>query len=106
MAINNGQQAVVGVLDGTTITAVFDTDDAVSGNAGCNTFNAGFSTDGDEITIEQPAVTMMACDQPVMDQETQFLQALTQAVTFELGDETLILRDADDAMLVWFREAD
>jgi heat shock protein HslJ len=105
-AFNNGQQAIVSALDGTTLTASFDTEDNLSGNAGCNTYNAGFSRDDGEITIEQAATTLMACDPPVMEQETQFLQALTQAKTYELGHETLYLRAADGALLVSFREVD
>jgi heat shock protein HslJ len=106
-AINNGQQGVVPVLDNTTLTALFETeDDMLSGQSGCNTYTTTFSRDGDEITIETPAITLMACDQPVMDQEAQFLQALEQAHTFELGHETLYLRAEDGSLLVMFREND
>jgi len=106
-ALNNGQQGIVPVLEGTTLMALFETeDDRLSGQSGCNTFTTSFSRDGDEITIETPALTLMACDQPVMDQESQFLQALEQAHTYELGHETLYLRAEDGALLVMFREAD
>jgi len=106
-ALNNGQQAVVPVLEGTTLMALFETeDDRLSGQSGCNTFTTTFSRDGDEITIETPALTLMACDQPVMDQEAQFIQALEQAHTYELSHETLYLRAEDGSLLVMFREAD
>lgn len=105
-AITNGQQGVVNVLDGTTLTALFEIeDDRLSGNTGCNTYTTTFSRDGDEITIEPAALTLMACDEPIMDQESQFMQALEQAATFELGHETLYLRGEDGALLVMFRDA-
>jgi heat shock protein HslJ len=88
------------------MTALFNTEGGVSGSAGCNTYGAGFSRDDGEITIETPITTLIACEQPIMDQETQYLQALTQAETYELGHETLELRAADGALLVSFREAD
>jgi heat shock protein HslJ len=59
------------------------------------------------MTIETPiAMTLMACDQPIMDQETMYIQALERTATFELGDETLILRSEDGTMQVWFKDAD
>lgn len=97
---NTGSQAVVSVLDGTSMTAVFGDDDSLSGNAGCNTYNTSFETDDDSITIQPAATTRIACDQPIMDQEFAYLQALTQAATFELGEDTLTLHAADGALLV------
>lgn len=105
--VNNGQQDVTGVLDGTTITALFDDDqDTLSGNAGCNTFTAGFNADDGEISIDPAASTSMACDQPVMDQELAFLQALERADTYELGSRSLALRTTDGELLVYFRIAE
>jgi heat shock protein HslJ len=106
-AINNGQQGVVSPLENTTLTALFELeDDRLSGQTGCNTYSTSFSRDGDEITIEPPALSLMSCDQPLMDQESQFMQALEQARTIELGHETLYLRAEDGALLVMFRDAD
>lgn len=103
-ALNNGQDGVVNVLEDTTLTAVFNTDDNIAGNGGCNTFGADFTRDGNDIDIKPIAGTMMACDQPIMDQEAQFFQALERATTFELGHETLYLRSDDGALQVAFRE--
>jgi heat shock protein HslJ len=97
---NNGQEAVVSVIADTRITAVFGDDDRLNGNAGCNTYMTGYSTEDDRIAIEPPATTRMACDQPVMDQEVAYLAALERAATFELGDHTLELRGNDGALLV------
>jgi heat shock protein HslJ len=103
---NNGAQAVVNVLQGTTITAVFNDEGSVSGNSGCNTYGADYEVDGDSITIGQPISTLIACDQPIMDQEFAYLQALVQATTFELGEDTLTLHAADGALLVSYVTTD
>jgi heat shock protein HslJ len=96
---NNGQEAVVSPIEGTTLTAVF-TADAVSGNGGCNTYNGGYVLDGDAVTVGPLASTMMACDEPVMDQEAQFLAALQVPSTVEVSGANVTLRDADGAMQV------
>jgi heat shock protein HslJ len=108
VAINNGENSAVPVLADTTLTALFESeDDRLSGQSGCNTFTTSYSRDGEEMTIETPiAMTLMACDQPIMDQETMYIQALERTATFELGDETLILRSEDGTMQVWFKDAD
>ncbi len=100
IAINNGNQAVVSVVNGTTVTAIFGADGTLTGNDGCNTYNSTFTTDGDKITIGPVATTRMACEQEVMDQETAYLNALAKAATYILGKDSLELRDADGALLV------
>jgi heat shock protein HslJ len=108
VAINNGENSAVPILPDTTLTALFESeDDRLSGQAGCNTFTTSYSRDGEEMTVHTPiAISLMACDQPIMDQETMYLNALERTATFELGDETLILRSEDGTMQVWFKDAD
>ncbi|RIK45616.1 MAG: hypothetical protein DCC58_05905 [Chloroflexi bacterium] len=104
---NAGQQALVGPLDGTRMTAVFGTDKRVSGNAGCNTYSTDYLADRGSMTIAPEIIsTRMACDEPIMEQEMQFLTILPQAATYELGADTLYLRAADGSLLVMFRERD
>jgi heat shock protein HslJ len=100
IAINNGKEAVVSVMNGTTVTAIFGADGKLTGNGGCNTYNGTYTLDGDKITIGPLATTRMACEQAVMDQETAYLNALAKASTYTLGKGTLELRDADGALLV------
>jgi len=95
----NGTQAVVGPLAGTTLTATF-TADSVFGSSGCNTYNGGYKLDGDKVTIGPLSSTMKACDQAIMDQETQFLAALQTPATVEVAGATVTLRDASGAMQV------
>lgn len=104
---NNGQQAVVGVQSGTSLTVRFDADGRVSGSAGCNTFTGPFKQDGAAVQIGPLATTLKACAQPdgVMDQEVQFLAALQSATTIQLDGDRLTLRTAEDATAVMMQRA-
>ena len=91
---NNGKQAVVGPVAGSTLTAIF-TADQVSGSAGCNTYSGGYTLNGTTLKIGPLASTMKACaDQAVNDQEQQFLAALQASTTFDQTGNTLTLKAA------------
>lgn len=97
---NNGKQAVVSPIVGTTLTAVFAADGTLSGNAGCNSYSTRYTTSGKTLTIAPPASTRMMCAEPagVMEQEAQFLHALETAATYRIDGDQLAVRTADDAM--------
>jgi heat shock protein HslJ len=99
---NNGKQAVISVLTGTTLTIKFDKDGNVSGNAGCNTFSGAYTLTGNQIKIGPLASTLMACSDPagIMDQESQFLTALQSAATYQIEGMVLELRNSDGALAV------
>jgi heat shock protein HslJ len=97
---NNGKQAVTSPMTGTTLTAVFTPDGKVSGDAGCNTYNGPYKLDGTALTVGPLATTMKACDQAIMDQETQFLTALQTPTNVEPSGATVTLRDASGATQV------
>lgn len=99
---NNGKQAVVGVIEGTTLTLEFGEDGSVSGSAGCNNYTGSYTQGDGTITIGPLASTMMMCTEPagVMDQEMQFLAALQSAATYQLDGSRLDLRTAEDAMAI------
>ncbi len=101
---NNGKEAVVGIAEGTTITATFKAGQ-VTGHAGCNNYFADYTVDGNKITIGAPGSTRMACDQPVMDQEFAYLAALQTAATWSITDGRLEMRTADDAMALLYTGA-
>jgi heat shock protein HslJ len=98
--INNGREAVVGVLAGTTVTLEFREDGKAGGSAGCNRWNGGFRSEAGTLSFTRPVATRMACPEPpgAMEQERNFLQALeTVAVARREGDR-LELRRADGAL--------
>jgi heat shock protein HslJ len=67
----------------------------VSGTGGCNTFSGTYTTDGDSISFGPLASTMMACEPPIMEQETVYLAALDGATTYTVdGDSLTISGDA------------
>ncbi len=98
--INNGKQAVTGLVEGSTITAIFGTDGTLTGNGGCNNYNTTYQTDGGKIKIEPAASTMMACGDDVTMQEAQYFNALANAATFSISNGELELRDATGALQV------
>jgi heat shock protein HslJ len=97
--------ALVSPIVGTDLTAVF-TDDAVSGNGGCNSFNGAVTVSGSDITIGPLATTLMACtDEAKSTQEQQYLQALELAKTFEVVGDRLSLFREDGGYAAVFERA-
>jgi len=79
----------------TPITAVFtpgETPDAgvISGSSGCNTYSAGYTLDGNNLTVQPAAMTMMACATG-METEQAYLQALQTSTTYEIFADKLVL---------------
>lgn len=91
------------VLDGTIIDLTID-GDTVSGTAGCNTYNGAASVgdDGSMSLGPEFAVTFMACEQPVMDQEQQYLSSLTRVTAYQMAAEELLLEDANGVVIATF----
>jgi len=102
LAYNNGKQAVVSVLTGTKLTAVFGKSGKLTGFAGCNDYNATYEATPPKIAIGPVAATRKHCEQPagVTDQETRYLAALETAATYRIEGSRLELRTADGALAV------
>ena len=101
---NNGKGGVVSVIIGTEINAVFGEDGQITGSSGCNSYSAGYKTDGDNIAIGLPISTQMFCEQPegIMDQEAQYLAALQTVATYRVEGERLQMRTAEGSLAVDF----
>jgi heat shock protein HslJ len=99
---NNGAGAVVGVIDGTQITLAFESGGRVSGQAGCNTYSAGYQASGSTLSVTMPAATKLFCDSPegVMQQEQQYLAALQSAATFRISGDRLEVRSNADQLAI------
>ncbi len=92
---NNGRQAVVSPMANTALSIAFANGTA-TGQAGCNTFRATYSSTGpDSISIGPVATTRKMCDDAVMAQERQFLKALESATTWKFDGAMLHLHRAD-----------
>jgi heat shock protein HslJ len=76
------------LVEGTEITMNF-LDDAVSVNAGCNTMSGGFEITDGTFVAGQFAMTMMACDDPLMAQDTWLAEFLASSPSISLDGSTL-----------------
>ena len=99
---NNGKQAVVSVLSGTTMTLTFTADNKLSGSAGCNNYMANYTLTASALDIGPAAVTRMMCANPatIMEQEQQFLKALETVASAQQEGGRLELRTASGALAV------
>ncbi len=99
------------VLEGTEITAIFDSAEGqVTGSAGCNSYFADYEASGSELSILELAWTEMGCPEPqgILEQETQYLQALQAAESYKIedgklqitsGNQVLIYRDSEEPIV-------
>jgi heat shock protein HslJ len=99
--VNNGKQAVVGLVASSEITAEFLPDGSVRGNGGINTYSAPYTVTGtDGISVGPPIATKAAGAEEVMRQEQQYFTALQTAKKYVLRGSRLELRTAQDALAV------
>lgn len=90
---NNGREAIVSTIADTNITANFAPDGQLSGTAGCNNYSAGYTLDGDKMTIGPVATTRKMCAEPegVMEQEAAYTAALGMVRSYKVEMNTLTL---------------
>ncbi len=99
LATLGGQPA----LADTPVTADFGSDSILSGTSGCNSYSTTFGTDGNKMIVDPIiAATMMACPDPIMQQEMAYLTALQAAATYQMSGDSLALMDAGGAELMTF----
>lgn len=103
--VNNGREAVVGIVEGTEINAVFGEDGTLSGSGGCNNYVTSYTVDGDQLSIGLVASTMMFCESPegIMEQEAAYFAALETVASYSIMNGVLDLRTADGAMAALFQ---
>jgi heat shock protein HslJ len=103
---NNGSGGVTSLVAGTEIALAFGEDGTVSGNSGCNDYSGTYESEGDSLSFGAIAVTGREClAEGVMEQETQFLAALSAAETWLVFGSALELRDAGGSIQVTARPA-
>jgi heat shock protein HslJ len=104
ISYHNGRQAVVSLIVGTKISAKFGEDGRITGHAGCNAYFAAYQVSGQTIVIHSPGATRRACAEPagVMEQETQYLQALAMATRYQMSGIRLELRNPQGSLMAVF----
>jgi heat shock protein HslJ len=92
------------VLEGTEITATFDSDtQEVRGSAGCNSYFGEYEVSNKQLSITALGNTEMYCMEPegVMEQEQQYLGSLGLAGSFEREDVRFRIICSDGTVLVF-----
>lgn len=86
-------------VDHSEITAIFN-DGTMAGSAGCNRYNGSYATSGSEIAFPHAFVsTLMACEEQVMMQERNYLQALEKVTSYEItGGSLRFFSDGDEVI--------
>jgi len=88
--IENEDMKSLFTMDGKLPTLEFKKEDKrIAGNAGCNTYGAPYTVKGDELTVNSPVSTRLAC--PNMTGEGKFLKAITGTSTMSVTGNELIL---------------
>jgi len=80
-------------------TAEFGTG-RVSGSAGCNTYAASYEAGDGKLTTGRAISTMMACEEPVMAQESAYLKNLGASAAYKIEGDRLTISDAQGKALL------
>ncbi len=70
----------------------------VSGNAGCNTYNATFTIENFQLNIGDIALTRKSCAD--MSKENEFIETLDKVSSYQKNGSTLTLLAANNATLI------
>ena len=82
------------------VTLNFHEPGRLAGKAACNNYMASYTLEDDSFTVKTGGVTMMACPQPLMKLEQQFLGALEGVNQADITEDgQLVLRGADQVQI-------
>ena len=96
------QDNLQAVLEGTRITATFDSAEArVHGSAGCNIYSGDYHISKNNLSIPLITSTEMYCLEPegAMEQEQQYVRALQASESFEIKDGKLYITSGTEILL-------
>ena len=99
LSVLNGQPVSVDM----SITAVFTPGEVenagnINGSSGCNSYSSAFTLDGNNLAVQMPAVTMMACPTG-MDMEQAYLQVLQTSASYEIFGDKLVLTGSSGSLM-------
>lgn len=98
--------AVVSTWVDAEITASFG-DGVINGSAGCNSYSAEYTLDGDTLSLGGVIRTEMACEEDErMEREETFLSALENVASYEITRDALTLLDGEGNMVMSFTVAE
>lgn len=88
-----------------TIVVRFD-DGSLSINAGCNTMFGAYTIDGDALIAPVLAMTQMACDPALMEQDTWISALISNDPAFTLDGDTFTITGSDGQVITFAEIAD
>jgi heat shock protein HslJ len=88
------QTGVSAQFDGTTI----------SGNAGCNSYNASYEASGSEISFGPISSTKKICPEDEQSTEDRYLQLLAEIGSFEVSGRSMSMNDQDGTPVLQFMQ--
>lgn len=94
--------AEIALPDSPAITLTL-TAERASGSGGCNSYTAALTYAEDRLSLAQIASTQMACDEPTMNMETIYFEALAKAERYQIVDGQLVLLGDDGQRLTFVR---
>ena len=77
-------------LTDTEITAQFE-GDRLTGSAGCNNYVTSYAASNGTLSFDPIASTRRACPSPILDQENQYLTALSNVDAYAIEGDRLVL---------------
>ena len=84
----------------TGITLLFEEEGQFGGSSGCNNYFGGYEHNGFSFSTTGPlASTLMACEEQIMNQETNYLTKLDQIEYIQVEDGRLLLVSPDGLYL-------
>jgi len=72
----------------------------IRGNTGCNDFFGNYTIDHSTLSFNGIGSTDMACEQPIMDIENAFLQALQKTGSYDIENSVLTLYSKNDRSII------
>jgi len=89
--------AGAGIVDGSRATLNFGVDGQLAGSGSCNRYSGSYTLTGEGLSVSsKTAMTMMACVPELMQQESRFMQLLSQVRRFRLSADGALILNADD----------
>lgn len=99
-----GEGPGAGVVNGTTITALFDGNGTLAGSGGCNTYTAPYQDLRKAFSIGAATSTEISCTTPlgVMAQESRYLSLLPNASGYHIEGTRLQITDKEGSPLLTY----
>ncbi|GGD18659.1 hypothetical protein GCM10011342_29190 [Aquisalinus flavus] len=89
-----------GIIDSSRATLTFGPDGRVAGMASCNNYNASYEAGEGTLTVGPAAATRKMCAEALMNQETDFLNALEGISSWQITPEGALELSGDDVSII------